>query len=156
MTHPPLTSRARALATAVAAGALVLGAAACGGDDDDDAAQFCERYRSYEEANRDFARDAVSDDTDTELDLDTIKEQAGEERDQVRNLADVAPEEISDDMDAVAAAIEEQVEQIEAAEGPADLADASTDVVDDTDLQEASDRIEAWTIDNCASDGDTQ
>ena len=110
--------------------------AACGGDDDDDAGgsggggggsteEFCDKARDYEE---EFA------------DADPSDEEA---IDALRDLADSAPSDISDDMNGLIDLFEQMAE---AGEDPEALAELSEQA---EDMTAASERITTFMEDEC-------
>jgi hypothetical protein len=128
------------LAVPLALGALGLGLVACG---DDEADAFCDKAAEVEDAGSGLGDLG-------EQDIEAAKEALGEANTRVQEAADVAPNEISGDVDEVASFINDLNGQLEGANSPQDLlglADGLQGRV--AELQEASDNIDAYIEDNC-------
>lgn len=145
------TTRGRR-ALAVAALVVLAGSlGACGGDDED-TADFCEKYRAYEDQNEQVADD-FQDDPEN-IDLEEAKSTFTDVADQVEDLAGEAPDEIKDDVATVSDATSELADQVDQAEDPEQFAEAVTTAAEDSDeVDEAGQRVDDWIADNCDSDG---
>jgi hypothetical protein len=122
-------------------GALGLGFVACGGDDEADA--FCDKATEVEEAGSSLQGLGSQD-------LDATKDALADANAKVQEAAEVAPDEISDDVNQVASFIDELSGQIENANNPSDLLDLAASLQEQAaDLQEASDNVDAYIADNC-------
>jgi hypothetical protein len=122
-------------------GALALGFVACGGDDEADA--FCDKATEVEDAGSALQGLNPSD-------LDSAKDALSDANAKVQEAADVAPDEISDDVNQVASFIDDLSGQIEGASSPQDLLDLAQDLQSEAAaLQEASDNVDAYIADNC-------
>jgi TolA-binding protein len=137
----------------MAAAALVALAGSLGacGSDDEDTADFCEKYRTFEDENEQVAQGNAEDPEN--VDLEDVKEQFSTLNDQIEELAGEAPDEIKDDVETVRDAFAEVADSIEQAESPEELSEATTAAAEDEEATEASDRVDEWVQDNCDSDG---
>lgn len=122
-------------------GALGLGLVACGGDDEADA--FCDKATEVEDAGS--ALQGLNS-----QDLDATKDALADANTKVQEAAEVAPDEISGDVDQVASFIDDLSGQIENANSPQDLLGLAQDLQSQAaELQEASDNVDAYIADNC-------
>jgi hypothetical protein len=122
-------------------GALALGFVACGGDDEADA--FCDKASEVETAGSSL-QDLGSGD------VDAAKSALEDANAKVQEAADVAPDEISDDVNTVATFIDDLSGQISEANSPQDLLQLSQTLQADVqELQQASDNVDAYIADNC-------
>jgi hypothetical protein len=122
-------------------GALALGFVACGGDDDADA--FCDKASEVETAGNSLQ------DLGTQ-DIDAAKSALDDANAKVQEAADVAPDEISDDVNTVASFIDELSNQIAGANSPEDLLQLAQTLQGDVqELQQASDNVDQYIADSC-------
>jgi methyl-accepting chemotaxis protein len=141
----------RRWAAGVALLALVGAGAACGGDDDA-TADFCEKYRAFEDENQRVADDFT--DNPEDVDIEEAKQFFSDLASQVDELEGEAPDEISDDVKVLADTTRELADAIEQAEGPEELAEAFTSAAQGTEEADAAGtRVDDWVQDNCDSDG---
>jgi hypothetical protein len=78
---------------------------------------------------------------------------------QIDELAGTAPDELTASVKKLQTTFDSFNDDVQAAKTPLDLAKAikgQADVAKDTSVQKASDRVEAWTQDNCDSEGNTK
>jgi hypothetical protein len=129
------------------------GAASCSSGDDD-AADFCKKYRTFEDANKDLARSNAKNIED--LDLDDVHSQFSRVADQIAELEGTAPDEIATPVKTVKQAFDALNEDAQDADTPQDFLEVGKDAASDTKAQKASDRIDDWIQDNCDSNGDTK
>lgn len=149
-TDSTLTRRASALALA----ALLAGAGLAGcGSDDDDAAEFCEKFRTFEDEQEQLAQDNV--DNPEDVDFEDLQAQFADAADDVESLNDTAPEEIADDVETATEAVTAQNEAVQAASSLEEVEDDTGSVSED-ELEAADGRVEDWIQDNCDSEGDTK
>ena len=131
---------------------LALATTAACGSDDEDTADFCEKYRSYEDQNQEVG-EQFQDDPEN-VDLEEAKGVFTDIANQIEDLAGEAPDEIKDDVATISDATTELADQVEQAEDPEQLLEAITGAAEGADeTEDASQRVEDWTQDNCDSDG---
>ena len=144
-----MTTKRAALAAAVAVAMLTVG---CGGDDDA-TADFCERYRAFEEK----ADENVIDESEAEgADLEEVKATFQEQMDALEELADIAPEAIAGDIEAQRSELEPVNRAVQSATTPEDVVEAFAELgeaADADDVKGRGDRIDDWIKDNCDADG---
>jgi len=137
----------------VAAAALVALAgtgAAC--SDDEDTADFCEKYRQYEDQNEQVA-DRLGDDPE-DVDLEEAKQVFTDVADQIEDLEGEAPEEIQEDVGTISRATTDFAEQVEQAEDPEQFAEVVSGVAEESEeVDAAGKRVDDWIADNCDADG---
>jgi hypothetical protein len=136
------------LAVVLAAG--LIGLAGCGGDDDEsDVAAFCDKVEELESQPDPFEDIG-------EGDVEGVRDAFENAEEQFAEVADVAPEEISGDIEEVQSVLSDISSSLEDAESPQDL----TAIVDEfqtagEELEETGQRLEEYTNENCDTGGDT-
>lgn len=149
MSRFSMTTKRAAL---VAAAAVAVVAVGCGGDDDA-TADFCERYRAFEQE----ADESTFDESDAEgADLDEVKATFQEQMDALEELADIAPEAIAGDIEAQRSELESVNRAVQSAKAPEDVVDAFAELGETADADEVKQRggrIDDWIKDNCDADG---
>ena len=121
-------------------GALIMGLSACGGDDND---AFCDQAAEVEEAGK--ALQAVGTD-----DIEGAKAALSDANEQVQQVADSAPSEISDDVNTVAEFIDQLSGDLQNVDNPQDFIAVAQKLQGQVgDIQEASDNVDAYITDNC-------
>lgn len=151
MAAETVTRRTRRWAAVAAIVALAGTGAACGGDDED-TADFCEKYRQYEDQNEQVS-EQFQDDPEN-VDLEEAKQVFTDVANQIEDLAGEAPEEIQDDVETVSQAVTDFADQVEQAEDPEQFAETVLQAGDESEeVDEAGSRIDDWVQDNCDSEG---
>jgi hypothetical protein len=129
------------------------GATACS-DGDDEAADFCKKFRTYEDANENLVESDVQNAED--LDLDDVHSRFSRLADQLSELQGTAPDDIEQQVGTVKTAFDTINEDIQAAESPQELFDVLQDLAANKKADTAGDAVDDWANDNCDSEGDTK
>jgi len=148
--------RVKLIGTALATGLSVFALAACGDDDGSDeageasVAAFCDAIEGARAAEDPFEGVEPGD---TEGVVDAFESA----RDQIRDVADVAPQEIKDDAEQIASTFDDLVSNAEGA----DSGQALSDVLDEfnqqsQELAETTASLEEYTNENCGAAEDEQ
>jgi hypothetical protein len=119
----------------------VLALAGCGGDDEDDIQAFCDKVKEAETAALTAeAGDSLEDQKETTQAAVEIFEE----------IADVAPEEISDDIETSRQFVVDFNDAIQDAENEEDLAAVAQKFIESgTEYEEAGKRLEEYANENC-------
>jgi hypothetical protein len=135
---------------AVVLAASLIGLAGCGGDDDEPSVTaFCDKVEEL-----DSQPDPLED--VGEGDVDGVKDAIGEYQDALGEVAEVAPEEISGDVDQVEQIFNDLASSLEDDETPQDLIATAQEFQGEAqDLQSTGQRLEEYTNENCDTGGDT-
>jgi hypothetical protein len=145
--------RVKLIGTALATGLSAFALAACGGDDDGggdggeaSVEAFCETIEGARAAEDPFEG---LEPGDTEGVVDAF----GSARDQIRDVADAAPDEVRDDAEQLASAFDDLVSSAEGA----DSEEALRGVLDDfnqrsEELADTTQRLEEYTNENCGAE----
>lgn len=134
--------------------AMALGSVGCGDDDGGDTAAFCEEYRSFEQEGEDLFAGILS--TAEGGGIDELKQAFDDATEQFQQLAEEAPDEISDDVETVVDVFVQANEQIQEAESQEDLESLDQGGLDSEEADQAADRLDEWTQDNCDSGSDAE
>lgn len=127
------------LVSALVTGALAV--AGCGGDDESDIQAFCDKVEEAETAA------LTAQPGDSLEDQKATTEKAVEI---FSEIAEVAPEEISEDIATSQQFVEDFNEEIQNAESEEDLAAVAQEFVQDgTEYEEAGQRLEEYANENC-------
>ncbi len=146
-----MAARGRRWLAGVALLALAGTGAACGGDDED-TADFCEKYRSFEDQSEQAGQDLQENPED--VDLEEIKSVFREVADQIEELEAEAPDDIRDDVATISEAASQFADEIDQAEDPEQMAEVIAGQAEGADeAEEAGGRVDDWIEDNCDSDG---
>jgi hypothetical protein len=132
---------------AALAGTAALALAGCGGDDEGDVQAFCDRAEEAQAASVDLATPLASGD------LDAAKDALDEASGQLQEVADAAPDEISEDFAVVSDYTVNLNDQLQDAESPEDLAKLMEESqANAAAVEEAGTNVEAYLADTCAED----
>lgn len=137
---------------AVVALVVVVLAAGCGGDDGaQDVAAFCEDAESIVGETGSAIEDALMAAFEGD-DVEPAVRGITEISERFDDLAEQAPDEITDDVEAMAAAFSELVDQAQEAESFDDLEAIDSSALDSPELDAAGERLETWTDEHCPSE----
>jgi hypothetical protein len=134
----------RAKLMGVVATTAALALVGCGGGDDDssDITAFCDKLEEVQSEDP-FAGISGSD-------VEGAKDALAEAQDKFNEVAEVAPEEIQDDVDEAQAFFADFVEAAQDAKSPEDFISIAQDFqAQAQDFQETSQRLEQYTQENC-------
>ena len=131
---------------AVFAGAAVIALAGCGGDGDVEA--FCDQANEAQALGADLAAPLQSGD------LDSAKQAIDEATTKLDEVADAAPDEISDDIATVNDYVNNLNDAVQDANSPEDLLKLSQDLqADAAEVTEAGNNVETYISENCDEEG---
>ena len=132
---------------AALAGAAVLALAGCGGDDGDVEA-FCDQADEAQALGADLAAPLQGGD------LDSAKQAIDEASAKLDEVADQAPDEISEDITTVTDYVNDLNDSIQDAKSPEDLLKLSQDLqANAEEVTEAGNNVETYITENCDEEG---
>jgi hypothetical protein len=131
---------------AALAGAAVLALAGCGGDGDVEA--FCDQADEAQALGADLAAPLQAGD------LDSAKQAIDDASAKLDEVADSAPDEISDDIETVTDYVNDLNDSIQDANSPQDLLQLSQDLqANAEEVTEAGTNVETYISENCDEEG---
>ena len=131
---------------AVFAGAAVIALAGCGGDGDVEA--FCDQADEAQALGADLAAPLQGGD------LDSAKQAIDDATAKLDEVADAAPDEISDDIATVNDYVNNLNDAVQDANSPEDLLQLTQDLqADAAEVTEAGNNVETYITENCDEEG---